>query len=421
MRRRRLLLVKIALRNVRRHARRSALTAAAMIVGLGLMVMSRALATGAHEGWVQSAVRLGSGHITIQGKGYQESSRLADRLAAHHAGQVKEILARPGTAERVVGLVGRLTVEALAGSATSAVPVNVMGVDATAEAAFSELIDKLAEGRYLEAGDRLHAFIGVGLAERLDIGLGRRLILTAQDGAGDIVGQLVRVVGLFRTGVQEIDEALVHIPRETAASWLGVGDDLTSVGVLLGSSRDVDPVLQALRDGLDEPAIEILGWREALPELDAAVRLDDYGDHLFHGILLTIVALAIVNTILLSVLYRTREFGVLGALGLTRRETGLVVFSEGVFLTTISGMIGAAAGLGITWLLFRNGLDLSFALDSDLSMSGVLIDPVIVPEFHVDQVIRSIIYVAVIGVLSSLYPAWYATRIDLAEAVKVET
>ncbi len=142
---------------------------------------------------------------------------------------------------------------------------------------------------------------------------------------------------------------------------------------------------------------------------------------MFHGILLTIVALAIVNTILMSVLYRIREFGVLGALGLTRRETGLVVFSEGVFLTTISGMIGAAAGLGFTWLLFRNGLDFSFALDGDISMSGVLIDPVIFPEFHVDHVIRSIIYVAVIGVLSSLYPAWYATRIDLAEAVKVET
>ena len=421
MRRRRLLLITLAWRNVRRHARRSALTAAAMSVGLGLMVMSRTLASGAHEDWVDSGVRMGSGHIMIQGRGYQESANLADRLTARQAGELEQLLGGPGIAERVVGVVTRLSVEGLAGSATSAAPVHIIGVDPTSEVEFSELAEKLAEGRYLQPGDRLHAYIGVGLAERLDIGLGRRLVLTAQDAAGDIVGQLVRVVGLFRTGVDEVDQLLVHIPRETAGDWLRVGNDVTTVGVLLRSTRDVDPALQVLRDEVDETTMEILGWREAMPELDAAVRLDDYGDYVFHGILLTIVALAIVNTILMSVLYRTREFGVLRALGLTRSDTGLVVFSEGVLLTAISGMIGAAAGLGLTWLFFRNGLDFSFALDTEFSMSGVLIDPVIVPEFHVDHVIRSVIYVAVIGVLSSVYPAWHATRIDLAEAIKVET
>jgi len=157
-----------------------------------------------------------------------------------------------------------------------------------------------------------------------------------------------------------------------------------------------------------------------MPELDAAIRIDDYGDYLFHLILFVIVGLAIVNTVLMSVLYRTREFGVLRALGLTKGETASVVFGEGVLLTLVSGLLGMVIGFAFTWVFFRNGLDYSGMLDNEFTISGIILEPVIVPIFRMVQVFQSLGSIFVIGVLASLYPAYRATRIDVAEAMKFE-
>jgi ABC-type antimicrobial peptide transport system permease subunit len=157
-----------------------------------------------------------------------------------------------------------------------------------------------------------------------------------------------------------------------------------------------------------------------MPELDAAIRMDDWGDYVFNFVLYGIITLAIVNTVLMSVLYRTREFGVLQALGLTRGQTAAVVVTEGMILTAVSGLVGLGLGLGLTWLLFRNGLDYSAMLDSEFTFSGVVLDPVIIPAFRWQQVGRSLVAIAVVGTLASLYPAYRATRIDVAEATKFE-
>jgi ABC-type antimicrobial peptide transport system permease subunit len=122
----------------------------------------------------------------------------------------------------------------------------------------------------------------------------------------------------------------------------------------------------------------------------------------------------------MSVLYRTREFGVLRALGLTKRETATVVFTEGMILTAIAGLIGLALGYGLVWLFFRNGLDYSGALESDLTFSGVVLDTVVIPVYRKVQVVMSLGSIVAVGILASLYPAYRATRIDVAEAMKFE-
>ena len=238
------------------------------------------------------------------------------------------------------------------------------------------------EGRYLEADDRLAAYVGTGLAERLGLKLGSRFVLTAQSTDGEIEGQLVRVVGVFRSGLPEVDEGLVHIPITTARAWLGAEGAATTVGAILPGSRVVPDAIQALEEGLDGGGIRVVSWTEAYPQLNSAVRIDDYGDFVFHGILFAIIALAVLNTILMSVLYRRREFGVLQALGLTPRETGVVIFLEGVLLTALAGVVGMIAGFALTWIFFRDGLDFSFLMDNDFTFSGIVMDPVIVPEFR---------------------------------------
>lgn len=417
-------MTRLALRNLRRQARRSLLTAAAMIIGGTLLIFSLSLGDGTHEDWIESGVRMGSGHISIQAPGFQASRKIEDRLSAQGRRAAEAALRAPAISPYVAATVPRLALGGLASSPAGARPAQIIGVDPQAEAAFSILDDKLVEGRYLKADDRLAAYVGAGMAESLELRLGSRLVLTAQDAEGDIAGQLVRIVGLFRTGIPEVDQALIHIPQTTAGSWLRTGDDVTTIAVLLDSSRRVPRIARTLRDELEEGIsagdMVVLDWHEAMPELSAAVRLDDLGNYVWQIILFGIIALGIVNTILMSVMYRHREFGLLQALGLTPKQTGGLVMIEGLILTTLSGLVGIALGLAITWFFWRDGLDFSFAWSDEWSFSGVVMDPVIVPMFRIGRLVQSLVFIMAIGIAASVYPALRASRIDVAQAMKFE-
>lgn len=424
MTRRRKVLLRLARRNVVRQWRRSLLTGMAMMLGVVALVMARTIGDGAHEDWIDSGVRMGTGHVTLQHPEFRFSRKLDDRLTVTARELALAALEDPDVAPYVEQVAPRLEVLGLGNSPTAAVPVRIIGVDPDQEERFSQLgvEQRLVEGRYLERGDRLHSYVGQRLAQRLDLEVGSRLVLTAQDAGGDIAGQLVRVVGIYRTGVPEVDEGVVHIPLATAQEWLGVEGEVTTLAVLLTSAWDVPRALRRLRARVGDAGagITVLGWRQAMPELDAAIKLDDFWGYVFNLVLFVIVALAIVNTILMSVLYRTREFGVLRALGLTKRETATVVFTEGMILTAVAGLIGVVLGFGVTWLLWRNGLDYSGALEGELTFSGVVLDTVVVPVFRGIQVVMSLGSIVIVGMLASLYPAHRATRIDVAEAMKFE-
>ena len=413
-------LFRLAARGVLREARRSLLTASAMALGLALLMFTRSLADGGHEDWINVGVRMGSGHVLFQAPGYRESRSLDDRLSGK---QVGAALAALGALEGPLAPLAatiRLSTNGLASSASSALPVVIDGVNPETEASFSHAAERIIRGRYLERDDRLAAYVGSGLVKRLGLSLGSRFVLTAQSTDGEIQGQLVRVVGVFRTGLPEVDEGVVHIPISTARSWLGAAEAATTVGAILPASRVVPEVVQAVRSDVGADDIRVLSWREAYPELDAALRIDDYGDYVFLGILFAIVALAVLNTVLMAVLHRKREFGVLQALGLTPAETGLVVFTEGLLLTALAGVVGMIAGATLTWVFFRNGLDFSAFMTEEMTFGGIVVDPVIVPEFRMVQVLQSFFSIAVVGIIASIYPAHHATRIDVGAALKFE-
>jgi ABC-type lipoprotein release transport system permease subunit len=413
------IILHLALHNVVRNARRSALTAAAMSLGLALLAFGRALNDGAHESWVTGGVRMGTGHVAFQAPGYAVSRNLADRLGPPMVAAAESALAAPAMAREVRAVSPRLTVSGLASSAAAALPVRIEGVDAGAEARFSALAGSRVRGAWLTPGDRLGAFVGDALARRLRLGVGSRLVLTAQAADGQIAGQLLRIAGTFRTGVAGLDEGLVYLPLATAQAWLGVPGAVTSVAVLLRSSRATDRVAWAARATLPE-GMAVLTWREAAPDLASAVRIDDWSGYIFLVILLAIVALAILNAVLMSVLNRNREFGVLQALGLTKRETGIVVFTEGLLLTAASGVLGMLLGFGVTWLFWRHGLDLTSLMKEGITVSNAVASPIIVPEFRLSQVALCLSLTLAMGVGSSLYPARQAGRIDVAEAMKFD-
>ena len=417
-------LAALAFRNLRRHLRRTVLTSLAMIVGGALLMISLPLGDGIHEKWIESGVRIGSGHLSIETPAFQRSRRIEDRLPAAARAEAEAALADPAVAPFVTTASPQLVVGGLVSSAGGARPCRIVGVDSDAESVFTILDDKVIEGRYLKRSDRLAAYVGWELADALALRVGSRLVVTAQDSGGDIAGQLLRVVGVFRTGVPAIDQSLVHVPLSTAGSWLGSGADVTNVAILAQSSTDVERLRRSLVHRLAGPIeageLAVLGWRELMPELDAAVRIDDFGNYFIQAILFFIIALGIVNTVLMSVLHRHREFGMLKALGLTPAQTAVLVLVEGIVLTVASGLIGIVLGLSITWFFGRDGLDFSGVLQEQWSISGAIIDPIVVPIVRWTRVLQALFFILLVGAMASLYPAFRASRIDVTEAMRFD-
>jgi putative ABC transport system permease protein len=418
-----LILLRVALRNVRRQVRRSVLTASAMVLGIGLLMLVRAWEAGAHVVFVESAARLGNGHITVEHREYAASQDLEHRIAAQHVALAFAAVHAAAPRDELVAILPRVTVGGLVQSASSSIPARIGGVDPAREAPVSIVAEKIVAGRFLEAGDRLEAVIGEGVAERLRAEPGSRLVLMAQGVEGELESQLVFVAGIFRTGIPEVDRGVVQLPIETAREWLGLGGAATSLGVILASDRRTAGIADAVGERLAPAAgagVVAMPWWEAMPDLHAGLQADAVQTYIMFLILLAIVALAVVNAVLMAVLNRTREFGVLRALGLNRRSVGAMVMAEGTILTLVSGAAGMLLGLVLALGVFRNGIDITWLAGDEVAFGGAVVDTVILPAVQRGDVIAILVIVMAIGVVASLYPAWQATRIDPAEAMNLD-
>ncbi len=416
----------LAMRNLRRHLRRTVLTASAMVIGGALLIFSLAIGDGGHEQWIESGVRLGNGHVTVEHPEYRVSRRIDHRLPDDVRRAAEQALASPEIAPRVVALSGKLSINGLASSAAGARPARIVAVDPLAEAGFGMVDDNVVEGRYLEPGDKLAAYVGAALVDSLELRIGSRFVVQAQDTEHEIAGQLLRVVGIFRSGVPAVDQMMIHIPLATASEWLGSGNDVTNVGVVLDASaaaaRVADRLEHALADPVARGDVRVMGWREADPALAAAIAIDDFGNYLIQGFLFVIIAFGVVNTVLMSVMHRHREFGVLQALGLTPGQTGAIVLVEGLTLSAASGLLGVGLGLLGTWYFFGDGLDMSVFMENidEMTFSGAVIDPVIVPLFGARRIAQIVTFILCIGAAAAIYPALRAARIDVTEALKFD-
>ena len=419
-------LVVLAMRNLRRHLRRTVLTASAMIVGGALLVFTFTIGDGGHEQWIDSGVRLGNGHVTVERPEYRVSRRIDDRLAADVRRAAEQALAAPEVAPHVVATSAKLSINGLASSSAGARPAQIVAVDPVAETGFGMVDDQIVEGRYLEPDDRLAAYVGAELVDSLELRLGSRFVVQAQDTEREIAGQLLRVVGIFRSGVPAVDQMTIHIPLTTAGDWLGSRNDVTNVGVVLDGSAATALVRGHLERALADPVTRgdarVMGWREADPALAAAIAIDDFGAYLTNGFLFVIIGFGIINTVLMSVMHRRREFGVLQALGLTPGQTGAIVLVEGLTLSAASGLLGVALGLAGTWYFFGDGLDMSAVMENmdDMTFSGAVIDPVIVPLFATRRLLQIVTFILCIGAVASIYPALRAARVDVTEAMKFD-
>jgi ABC-type lipoprotein release transport system permease subunit len=424
-----LLLVKIGWRNLWRNPRGTLLTALALGLGLTLLLISLGLLDGSQEQMIGNAVRFGTGHVVIQAQGYQQSGSQELLLPAPVMSAAEAFLHTDAMKHVVRGVSPRLLASGLLSSAANADGVDIMGVIPVEERTVSLIPQRIVEGSYLNDDQQSGIVIGTELARKLAVKIGGKLVLTSQmvqppdteaaeAGGGEMQSTLLRVSGIFRTGVQAIDAHIIQMPLPEAQTLLGVPDRITQVAVLLQREGDSPTVARDLRQQLTGTPVEILTWREAMPTLAQLVSLDEAFNYVMNGVVLAMVGLAIFNTILLRVLERRYEFGLCSALGLRPGQLAVMVIGESLALTTISLGLGLVLGLSAQHYFATYGLDLRWFFKSSLP-TALVFDPIIYARLSVTRIASSVGIVFLTAIIISFYPALKAARTRLPDALRV--
>ena len=424
-----LLLVKIGWRNLWRNPRGTLLTASALGLGLTLLLVSLGLLDGGHDQMITNAVRFGTGDVVIQAQGYQDTGSQAMLLTTPVASATEAFVHSDAMKHIVEGVSPRLLASGLLSSAANSDGVRIMGVIPKQERTVSLIPQRIVEGSYLADDQQSGVVIGVDLARKLAVKIGAKVVLMTQmvqppdpaapdTGGGEMQSTLLRVGGIFRTGVQAIDAHIIQLPLSEAQGLLGVPDQVTQVAVLLEREGDAMMVAHGLRKQLTGEPIEILPWREAMPELARLFLLDDAFNYVMNGVVLAVVGLGILNTILMRVLQRRYEFGLFAALGLRPTQLAIMVIGESLALTAFSLALGLALGLGVQHYFATHGLDLRWFFKSSLP-AALVFDPIIYARLSVTRVVSSVWIVFLMATIISFYPAFKAARTKLPDALRV--
>ncbi len=397
----------LAWRNLWRNPRRTAITLIVVSVGLWSVLFFNSFLTAWGESRKQEVLGLLTGQAQIHAPGYLDNPSL-ERLMDPPG---PTLLAALGDA-RIAAWGARLVLPGVVVSEYKTLPVMIGGVDPGAEARLSSLPGKVVEGRYLTGPDDPGVVIGQSLAERLNTGLGRRVILMSQSPAGSMSEQSFDVVGIYDADTATEDFRL-FTGIAAMRGFVGLGEgEISGIVLAVPDEAAIAPVVARLAGAA--PGLDVRPWNEI--ELFLATTDAFMGSFLFIwlGVVFALMAIGIVNTQLMAVFERSYEFGLLRALGMKPRQVLLLVTLEGAFL--IGGGVLAGAALAVlTILALSGGVDLSgFAAGLEMFQSGQVIHP----GFDPSAMLKFSLAIWALGVLVALWPARRAARLAPVEAMR---
>lgn len=396
--------LRLAWRNVWRNARRTWLTVAATVFAVVLVVFFVAMAAGIHEKMIEDSVRVASGHVTLAGEGYF-ANRTLEQFVTLDAGLQHTLDAAPG----VRGWAPRLVGFGLVSKETDAQGVAVLGVDPVREASVTTLARRVERGAFVSEDAPKGIVLGERLARNLGAELGDELLLYSEAYSLETAYDLFTVVGVMKLPEPSLDRSLALVTLADAQAFFVYGERVSEVALLADDADAADRVAAGLRDALPgAEAVEVQTWAELMPELVQFIILDDAGMYVLLVILVIVVAFGILNTILMSVLERTRELGVLLALGLRPGAVFRLVYLESLLLAGLGLAIGLATSIPLVLWFQAHPVELSNELAGAMELIGA--EPVITWKLKPWNPLGSVLTILGVAALAALYPAVKASR-----------
>ncbi len=401
---------KLAWRNLWRNWRRTAIALVAIVMGVILLLFFDGLLEGSDQAVFGNAVRLYGGNIQVHAPGFLDKASRYPLLPLDDAGAVVQAArAQP----HVVAAARRINTGGMVSSREGAYPVVITGIEPEVEAPLSLQAENIGQGRFLQPGEGDAIVIGRGLAALLKVGVGDRVTLLGSAKNQTVRQRTMTIVGIYNLGMPDAEKIAVLITLPEAQSLYNLRGQATEVAIFLkkvGQEKEIAPALRAAL-----PNYEVDSWQELRPEIQQTLQTKKASSTFFGVVLVFIAAIGILNIMMMAVFERTREMGVLTALGMKGRQVlGLYVL-EGTLVGVVGAAIGIAVGLALNLWLAQIGFDISYA--SGMGEISALMGTRIYPSLSMANVINRAVLVLVVSALASLYPAWQASRKEPVEAL----
>ena len=401
------ILAMLAWRNLWRNHRRTIIMISAITVGVWAMIFMTALMRGMVNDMLRGGIQTLPGHVQIHHPGFRDDP------------SVNNLIPATGTAlDEIFGDNGfepwasRVKVPAVITSERESRGVTLFGIDPAAEAQITFVADDIAEGRHLEGEADSGIVIGRKLADKLDTRLGKRVVLMSQDPDNEIADRGFRIVGIFNSDPDSLEETFVFAGRATIQKMLGIGDGVTEVIFLAADHLNVEPLYKRVSE-LAGPDVVVEPWYELDRYLSTMLNIMDGFVLVWIVVVFLALSFGLVNTLVMAVFERIREIGLMLALGMRPANILGQIVVESLLLL----IIGLALGNAFAWMTvvpLKDGIDIS-AVAEGMEMMGA--SSVLYPDLQIRDVIMANIVVLALGFLASLSPAWRASRYQPVEAI----
>jgi ABC-type lipoprotein release transport system permease subunit len=405
----------LAWRNLWRHKRRTLITASSIAFGVLLAVTFTGAGDYFYTRMIDAGANMGMGHITLAAPDYNRAPSSKKYLK-----QITELKQKIMQLNEVKGVLARIHGQAMFASARKSVGGMFIAIDPQQENTNNNLFLKaMIAGGMLTDDSEKGIVLGVDLARKLKLDVGKKVVYTTTDKNGEIVSAIAGVSGLFQTGAIEIDGALAILPLKTAQQILGYQPDQVSVlAVTLYDQRNSYLLRDQLQTMAEFKNVEVLNWQQTQPDLAGMIAIDKSSNYISQLLISMLVSAGILNTMLMSVLERKREFGVMMALGMSPRNLFLLVILESFWLALLGLIIGVI--VTAPWYIFmtNTGIDLSAAYGEGFSFGGVLLDPVFKIRLFKESIVAILIGLFGLALLAGAYPAWRAGRVAPVDSLK---
>ena len=405
---------RMAWRNVWRNPRRTILTVSTVAFACFLLVFIMSFQFGGYETMINSSVKIHTGHIQVQAKGFQEKKKV--RMVIPNPEKVDEILKNiPG----IEAYAHRGLTFSIFSSGKRSFPGMVTGIDPKQEPRVSNLKTIIRKGSYPGPQESGYALVGESFAKRLKIGLGDEIVILGQGREGAIAATVLKLKGIYRSGLDDFDRYSLHMSLKDFQDTFSMRGAVHKVVVNAGSLDAVPGIRRSIQGKLGElktggRPLVALDWEELMPGLKQGIEMDLMGAVIFYVVLVLVVAFGIMNTFLMAVFERTGEFGVLMAMGTTPRRLTKLLLMESLSMTAVGIGAGIALGVLVTLFFQSHGIDISGTSEllSQYGISGRVYTRLSwFTAFGGPGMVLAITFIA------ALYPALKVRRLRPAEAL----
>ena len=404
------LYLRLAWRNIWRHRRRTVIIVLAMALSLGMMMFYDGLMDGFNNAIAGNAVRVLGGNVQVHAAGYREKVDSNPLLPLKDdSAVIKAALAQPN----VVAAARRIQTGGLITNREGSFTMSIIGIEPKAEAPVSLIAEHIVEGRYVEPTDEDSVLIGKGLADALSLKVGDRVTMVGSDIHKQNRQRTMTVIGIYDIGIPSMEKSTSYISLTEAQNLFGLRDQSTEVQITLKRVGTENAIVAALAPQF--PGDEVESWAKNYPEISNAVGRKNIVMDIFSVIIVMIAGIGILNLLLMAIYERTREIGLLGAMGLKPRQIATTFILEGALIGVVGVIVGIVFGLACNLSLMQVGMDYSqFAGVTDYM---ALISGKVYPTLGIAKLPMRAIIIFVIAALAALIPALIASRREPSEAL----